>query len=731
MIVKGTILSRTYRRNKFGKLPWWLLLKIRNEKGKKETISGSAKTIPSVGDFVTASGEPETSKYGPQIKARSLTFLEPQEIDDIIDRISGFDMDLTEEEIKKAVNTHKAKIWKMIEDKVQIWDSQSPERVLEAFLPWKRKDEQEEAVIQILEFFDEKEISLDDRTAKKIAQAIQPGKHGVVHRIVNDVSLLSGLVQIDTLKILMKRMKIERSEVEDALFLAEAIDNCRENRHLCLPREKFEDDEDAIQRLIEKKRLLDYNGFLYCIPARGSNFILEEEVDENEEYRVELLPRGNFDLEEKVSEAVKTLLENQETQDEENPRPKKQIDKALLEGNFKEVVEFHNLNPEQIQGLRNFTEHRISIVTGGPGKGKSKLIAAIADLCDRLSLTTKLCATTALAAKRINELTGKDSGTLHRWLFGKNKDVVDVAVLDESSMLCSVMAYHLFTCGLFNTLVLIGDKNQLQAVGPGAPLIQLLNTEKIPTAILVKNYRFDENSEGISIALKRILKGNSSLSECGNGFTVIETTDVSKKLLRLAKKKAEKGFCIDNFRCFAPTNKFTRAISLELRKIFNPNAEDSDEPFCVKDWVLQTRNDADLDLINGDIGQIISMGSVTVSKEIDIDGSKKVMDIEEFQIGIRFDERDVVVTSTKDLMLAYMTSVHKAQGSESNTVVLCLPFKSRISTRELFYTGASRGKKEVYILGNSEVIEDCIRRREPTRFSCLKDMILEKLLDDE
>lgn len=373
------------------------------------------------------------------------------------------------------------------------------------------------------------------------------------------------------------------------------------------------------------------------------------------------------------------------------------------------------LAPEQAQAIRNSLGHRFSIVTGGPGTGKTTVINGIRTIFEWNNPGKKilLCAPTGRASRRMSESTGYPACTIHKALnFIPTDEAVeeepvcneldyDLIVVDEISMLDIFLARALFKAVKSGCqLVLIGDPDQLPSVGPGAVLADMLSSGVLPVAKLIKVYRQAGNSKVATNAalMRRGITTFDYSNQNGNEYVFYEKRDWESAAAEMERvfleMVARDG--IDNVTMLSPMRRANVATSTEqlnarVRDKVNPPEENKAElkahgkVFRVGDKVMQTRNT--IDVSNGDIGYITSITG-TSPKD-----AKVVIDFEG-----RIAEYDFA--EMESIIWAYATTIHKSQGSEYQTVIInIMDGHTVMLKRNLIYTAITRAKKNCHIIG--------------------------------
>jgi exodeoxyribonuclease V alpha subunit len=392
------------------------------------------------------------------------------------------------------------------------------------------------------------------------------------------------------------------------------------------------------------------------------------------------------------------------------------------------------LAPSQRDALKLALTSRALIITGGPGVGKTTLVNAILLILRAKKVNCLLCAPTGRAAKRLSETTGVEAKTIHRLLevqaatgrFGRNEGNpldCELLVVDETSMVdVPLMANLLRALPPKGSLLLVGDIDQLPSVGPGMVLRHLIESRIVPVVRLTEVFRQAAHSR-IILNAHRINEGmqpERSAKGAESDFFFVEREDpeqIAAALVDMVKKRIPAKFHFDPIRdvqVLCPMNRGSlgvRELNVRLQQELNPAR--ADEPtvekfgwqFRPRDKVIQTENDYDKDVFNGDIGQIMKLDPM------------------EKEVTIRFDQREVVYDygELDEISLAYAITIHKSQGSEFPVVVLPLAMQQYLLLqRNLVYTGITRGKKLVVLIGQQKALALAVRNNKTeNRFSGL------------
>lgn len=383
----------------------------------------------------------------------------------------------------------------------------------------------------------------------------------------------------------------------------------------------------------------------------------------------------------------------------------------------------------QMEAIKTALSSKVMVLTGGPGTGKTTTTMGIISAYQAAGCRIILAAPTGRAAKRMSEATGMEAKTIHRLLeykppegYQKNEENPlegDVLILDECSMIDVMLMYNLLKAMPEQmTLILVGDIDQLPSVGAGNVLRDIIDSERVPVVRLTRIFRQAQGSKIIMNA-HRINKGEAIDMRGGKDadffFASKENNqEVVETVVQYCRSNLPRYYHVDPLQDIQVLTPMQRgecgAVNLNqvLQEAMNPSKiflRQGGTQYRLNDKVMQIRNDYDKEVFNGDIG--------TITK----------VDMEERELTVRFDDRDVVydVTELDELSLAYAVTIHKSQGSEYPIVVMPFTMSHFVMLqRNLLYTGVTRAKKILVLVGEKKAVYYAIRNETTTkRNTCL------------
>jgi len=401
-------------------------------------------------------------------------------------------------------------------------------------------------------------------------------------------------------------------------------------------------------------------------------------------------------------------------------------------------------NNDQINAIKEAISQDFLIITGGPGTGKTTIIKAICEFFrlknnlsyEKLKEKLVLLAPTGRASKRMSEATLLSAQTIHRFLkwnkdtntFAINeyhKSDAEFVIIDEASMIDTILFDHLLKGLSYKTkIILVGDYHQLPSVSPGQVLRDLIESEKLPVVFLKELYRQKEDSNILSLAYN--IQDGIINSDIFNKDPDLIHIDVDSNNLSLVLDEISREYLDMDYRKFqvlAPMYKTLNgidALNKHLQNIFNPKSKNkkeivlSDVIYREQDKVIQLSNMPDENVYNGDIGIIEKIEN----------GNKKA-------IYINFDGNLVKYTSSNfsKFKHGFAISIHKAQGSEFDVVLMPMVMEyKKMLYKKLVYTGVTRAKKKLIILGNLKALDIASKNNETdTRRTTIKELLVSSI----
>ena len=384
------------------------------------------------------------------------------------------------------------------------------------------------------------------------------------------------------------------------------------------------------------------------------------------------------------------------------------------------------LAPEQARAVALALKEKVLIITGGPGTGKTTIVSCILDLYRGLGSKVLLMAPTGRAAKRLSEATGAEATTIHRALEfspqtgGFKRGPTDplkaqVVVVDESSMVDTYLMHHLLRAVPASArLILVGDAHQLPAVGPGNVLMDLMASGVLPVARLSQIYRQARESL-IVVNAHRINQGEFPVLPQYFGktdFVFLELEEpqaLQRRLLDLVGGELPRRYGFNplkDLQVITPMHRGplgVQTLNHLLQQRLNPKSETwtwAGRTFRRGDKVMQLRNNYYKEVFNGDIGQVLGVAGDTGQLQVDFDGRV-----------IPYDPGE-----KEEITLAYAITVHKSQGNEFPAVLLVLTTQHYLLLqRNLLYTGITRGRHLVVLLGSKKALGMAISNDKPVR----------------
>jgi len=665
------------------------------------TVVGHAATI-SAGEWVTASGEWVNDRtHGQQFRARFLRTSEPSSVEGIEKYLSsGMIRGIGPVYAKKLVRAFGDKVFDVIENdpaRLREVDGIGPVRADRITAAWA----EQKIVREIMVFLHSHGVGT--ACAVRIfktygADAVQVMSENP-YRLARDIRGI-GFKTADTIAM---KLGIEKTAmIRVRAGISYALTEAMNEGHCGLPR-------DELVPLAES---------LLEVPADLVRTAMELELSDETVIadRVGdtdcIFLAGLYRAEAGIAELLRGLLRG--------PRPWPEIDadKAIP---WIEQRTRLTLADSQRTAVRTALASKLMVITGGPGVGKTTIVNSILRILTAKNMKIALCAPTGRAAKRMSDATGMEAKTIHRLLEvdprtgGFKRDAAnpldgELLVIDEISMV-DVLLMHALLKSLPGSaaLLVVGDVDQLPSVGPGQVLADMIESGAIPVVRLTEVFRQAAQSQ-IIINAHRINEGtipDLRKPEGESDFYFVPADDPETavpRILELVRARIPQRFGLDPIRdiqVLCPMNRGgvgARSLNIELQAALNPAGERKVErfgwTFAPSDKVMQTENDYDKEVYNGDIGYIAAVDPEVGELTVTFDGC---------EVTYGFGELDTLVP-------AYATTIHKSQGSEYPAVVI--PVMTQHYTmlqRNLLYTGVTRGKRLVVLVGQRKAVAIAVK----------------------
>ncbi len=654
------------------------------------------------GDFLEVTGEVfNHSRYGEQVKVQSFKTILPEDKEGMIKYLSsGRIKGIGKKTAEKIVNKFGTSTFEVLQNKT--------ERLREI------KGLKKSTVEEI------KKNLKDNKTIRELTVKLAPYGIGneTIFKIYKEFGDDSFGVLEQNAYILIERVRGVGFKIADTIAMGFGISRNDINRikagiHFLISRYEQQNGDLYVEELELTERcaaLLDVN------PEEVGNCI-DTMVERNELVREEVpgkvvLSYKNYAIEKMIAKSL-FLLNSRNT------------DLAPIKVNFEYIFKMTSveLTEEQKKAVISAVNNRITIITGGPGTGKTTIIRAIIESLEKDGKAVLVAAPTGRAAKRIEEASLYQASTIHRMLkispetrkFVHNEQNplrADAIIVDEFSMVDFFIFYSLLKAISQHTrLIIIGDKDQLPSVGPGNVLRDIINCGYFNIIYLNRNFR--QTRESLIIENAYRINGGESLifkpySE-DLDFVYIKVGSESQaleKVLRIIEyHKDDYNFNSSDFQVLVPMYRGEAGIDNMNSRI---QSQFNSEPFIIKkeraaykrwDKVMQLKNNYEKEIFNGEQGIIADFNSEKKAMLVDFDGSFVEYSMSELE----------------ELTLSYAVSVHKAQGSEYDMLILVLlPSHSIMLNRELFYTAVTRAKKRIFLISDETTIQRAVFNASPS-----------------
>lgn len=698
--VEGTVNSIVFHNEENG----YTIMQVATENDGTLTVLGS---IPAVveGEQIKAFGKwKKDRKFGRQFEAVRIQAVAPNSADGIERFLaSGLIDGVGKTYAKRIVEKFGTDTFRIIEEESQRLQEVSgigKGRRLTIKNSWKRQKSVRDIMIflhehglstaravRLYKTYGEETVGILRADPYRLAREIT----GVGFKTADEIALKMGQ-EIDSPKRLQAGVQY-------------VLEQAEQQGHCALPR------EDLVERSVET-----LSSPLEVVEATIDQLILDTRlIAEPAGDLVLIFPKELFEAEQLVAKSIEALISSPSTLPEVDPE-------AAIEW-----FERHNtlkLGEEQAAAVIEATKHRFFVITGGPGVGKTTIMNAVLQILMAKKVKPVLCAPTGRAARQLAESTGQDAGTIHRTLeyqpqggFMRNTENPlegDLFIIDEASMIdIRLMAQVMSAIPPGGNILLVGDVDQLPSVGPGSVLRDIIESEAVPVARLTQIFRQAASSRIVTASHEVNLGHLPPLdNNAESDFFFIERNqpeEILSTLKHLISERIPEKFKLDSrdeIQVLTPMNRQslgTKELNAKLQETLNPPSESKFEldrfgnTFRVGDKVIQTRNNYEKEIFNGDIGHIAEITTEPVTIYVLFDGQS---------VSYEPGELD-------ELQLAYAITIHKSQGSEFPAIVVPLASQHYMMLqRNLLYTAITRGKRLVILVGDKRSLELAVRNKE-------------------
>lgn len=681
-----------------------LRLKVKGERDLVTLVGHAASVHP--GEWITAGGIWIVDKeYGRQFKAKFLKVHPPTTLSGIEKYLgSGMVKGIGPGFAKRLVKAFGKEVFEVIEtdpDKLYTVDGIGPKRYRKIVTGWA----DQKAVREIMVFLHSHGVSTSRavRIYKTYGQAAIETVKENPYRLAQDIRGI-GFKSADTIA---QNLGIDpHADIRARSGLTYTLGQASNNAgHCALPRSELVKQAVELLSIPEEiiERAIDHE-------LAGRTLIADDVPTPDAIY-----PAPLFLAERSIAANIRRL------QSQACPWPAIAVDRALAWSEKKQGI---TLAQSQRDAVALALKSKVTVITGGPGVGKTTLVKTILTILQAKHVKTLLCAPTGRAAKRLAESSGCEAKTIHRMLevnpadgqFKRNDEnplECDLLVVDECSMVDVMLANALVKAVPTGAAVIfVGDADQLPSVGPGAFLTDMIESGAVAVVRLTEVFRQAAASWIIRVA-HRINRGFMpqfpKAGDRGDCYfvTVDDASQVAHTIVDLVKTRLPRAYGYDpiaDIQVLCPMNRSesgARALNVELQKALNAPGEAAivqfGTTFGVGDKVMQIENNYDRDVFNGDIGLVTKV------------------DHDEGELTVDFDGRSVVYPfgELDELVLCYATTIHKSQGSEYPVVVIPLTTQHYMMLqRNLVYTGVTRGKKLVVLVGQKRALAIAVHAKQ-------------------
>src|SRR6187455_591541 len=665
------------------------------------TVVGHAATI-AAGEWITASGEWINDRtHGQQFRARFLRTSLPDSADGIEKYLSsGMIKGVGPIYAKKLVRAFGEKVFDVIEaapDRLREVEGIGPVRAASILAAWA----EQKAVREIMLFLHSHGVG----TARAVRIFKTYGSDAIQVMTENPYRLARDIrgIGFKTADAIAMKLGIEKTAtIRVRAGVSYALTEAMDEGHCGLPTEEL---APLAEKLLEVPQELIHTAIELELQEGA---VIADRVGETPCVFLTGLHRAERTIAERLTRLANGTL----------PWPWINPDKALPW--VQKQIGF-SLAESQVAAIRLALTSKVLVMTGGPGVGKTTIVKAILRILAAKGTNLLLCAPTGRAAKRMTEATGFEAKTIHRLLevdpksggFKRGDDNpldCDLLVVDETSMLDVMLMQSLMKAVPEQAaLLIVGDIDQLPSVGPGQVLADVIASDAVPVVRLTEVFRQAAQSRIITSA-HRINQGSIpdlNPPEAESDFYFVQAEDPETavaRIIELVKTRIPKRFGLDPIReiqVLCPMNRGgagARSLNIELQNALNPAGDRKVErfgwTFAPGDKVMQIENDYEKEVYNGDIGTI---------DDVDSNSGELIANFDGRPVTYGFGELDMLVP-------AYAATIHKSQGSEYPAVVIpVLTQHYAMLQRNLLYTGVTRGKRLVVLVGQKKAVAIAVR----------------------
>lgn len=701
--VEGTVHSIVFHNEENG----YTIMQVATENEGKLTVLGS---IPAVveGEQVKALGKwKKDRKFGRQFEASRIQAIAPNSVDGIQRFLaSGLIDGVGKAYAKRIVDKFGTETFHIIEEESQRLQEVSgigKGRRMTIKNSWKRQKSVRDIMIFLHEY------GLSTARAVRLYKTYGEETVGILrsdpYRLAREITGV-GFKTADEIAQKMGQAIDSPKRLEAGIQYV--LEQAEQQGHCALPR------EDLIERSVET-----LGSPQEAVETVIDQLILDTRLIAEATGETTLIfPKELFEAEQLVAKSILTLIAQARTLPEVDP------DAAI------EWFERHHtmkLGDEQTAAVIEATKHRLFVITGGPGVGKTTIMNAVLQILMAKKVKPVLCAPTGRAARQLAESTGEEAGTIHRTLeyqpqagFTRNAEMPlegDLFIIDEASMIdIRLMSQLMSAIPPKGNVLLVGDVDQLPSVGPGSVLRDIIESGAVPVARLTQIFRQAASSRIVTASHEVNLGHLPPLdNDAESDFFFIERNqpdEVLSTVKHLISERIPEKFKLsprDEIQVLTPMNRQslgTKELNARLQEELNPPSESKFEierfgnTFRVSDKVIQTRNNYEKEIFNGDIGHIAEITTEPVTIYVMFDGQSVTYEPGELD----------------ELQLAYAITIHKSQGSEFPAIVVPLASQHYMMLqRNLLYTAITRGKRLVIIVGDRRSLESAVRNQESGR----------------